>query len=308
MSKLKLCLQMISLISTGAPAVNAWAWVDLNEWKRPKVFGLAPSADTAQLSYTSQGRRGENAGPHMSKASASALALYPMTHTLVAGFNFGGSSSQVRNIPAGDVLNTLQARGSYFELAALYAFSDNLSLYFSPGVSSKRATLENTEIRENFVTLTSYGVWAVDDDVGLGIGVSGKRNERTQTLVPLLGGAWQPVPEFRLDGWLPAHVQARWKFAPAQSLFARVELAGESALAGNSQNAEKTEVQLLGGQLYAGYSIGTPIGFGSGFLRFDPAVGFFKGNLKQTNGTSKNSTATGTQWNPLIDAKIAVAF
>jgi hypothetical protein len=68
------------------------------------------------------------------------------------------------------------------------------------------------------------------------------------------------------------------------------------------------EVQLLGAQLYAGYSIGTPIGFGSGFVRFDSAIGFFKGNLKQTDVNSKNSTDTATRWNPLVDAKIAVAF
>ncbi|NBW81613.1 hypothetical protein EBR21_07650, partial [bacterium] len=70
----------------------------------------------------------------------------------------------------------------------------------------------------------------------------------------------------------------------------------------------KTEVQLLGAQFMLGYSIGTLIGFGTGAVRIDPSVGFFKGKLTQTNVASESKSEASTQVNPLADVRIAVAF
>jgi hypothetical protein len=287
---------------------SAMAWVDLNEWKKPKVFGLSPSADTAFVNTTLQSNRDNKNQPAMNKTNTSVLALYPMLDNLVAGFNFGGSTTEVKNIPTAAGLKNLRSNGSWIELAALYSINDDLSIYVSPGLSFRKSTAEGSDTRESFASLTTYGVWAAQDNIGLGLGLSARKNSRTQTLIPIVGGAWQATPEFRLDGWLPANVHARWKLGNGQAVFARVELAGDSSLSQSIVSDTKTEVQLLGGQFMLGYSIGTLIGFGTGSLRIDPSIGFFKGKLTQTNVESEAKTGTSTQLNPLADLRIAVAF
>lgn len=288
-------------------AQTAHAWVDLAKWQKPKVFGLAPSAETAQVATSLQKESRDNL-PTMSKLNASVLGLYPILDPLLAGFSFGSSTADIKNIPTTDGFQGLRSISSYLEVAALYAIDDSLSVYFSPGFSSKVAKVESAETRENFATLTTYGVYTVSDQVGLGLGVSGKKNTRTQSLVPLVGGAWQPTPEFRLDGWLPANVHARWKYAPAQSVFARLELAGDASYSKHISPENPTDVQLLGAQFLLGWSFGVPIGFSTGFLRLDSSVGTFKGQLTLKNTSTEEEEKTKTKANPLVDIRLALAF
>lgn len=296
------------VLAAGFVSTPAMAWVKLSEWKKPKVFGLSPSADTASINSTMQNAGSGENSISMNKTSSSVLALYPMLDNLVAGFNFGGSVGEIKSIPTPAGNRGMKTSGSWLELAALYAFNDNISVYFSPGMSSKRSSAEGKETRENFASLTTYGVYAIDDNVGLGLGLSARRNTRSQTVIPLVGGAWQASPDVRIDGWLPANVHARWKLGEGQAVFARLELAGESALSEGIITDSKTEVQLLGGQFLIGYSIGTLIGFGTGVVRIDPSIGFYKGQLSQTNVSSGSKSEKSTGLNPLADVRIAVAF
>lgn len=286
----------------------AEAFVDLNEWKKPKVFGLAPSADTAQVGTMMQSSKDNSTSPLLKKTNASLLGLYPLMHEFVGGFTAGGNSVEIKNIPTAQGQQTLKTSGLYAEIAGLYAISDNLSLFVAPGFSAKSASTLQGETKENFITLTSYSVLAVSDTLGLGLGLSGKKNDRTQSLIPLLGGAWQPTAEFRLDGWLPANVHARWKYTSSQALFAKIELNGDSALTAHLNGSEKHEVQLLGAQFLMGWSAGMPVGFGTGFVRIDPAVGIFKGQLTQTNTQTSTKSTTTTPMNPLVDLRIAMSF
>lgn len=289
-------------------SAHAAAFVDLSEWKKPKVFGLSPSADTAQLGTMMQSGKNDSADPLLKKTNASLLGLYPLMHEFVGGFTAGGNRVEIKNIPTALGNQTLKTSGSYAEIAGLYAFSDNLSLFVAPGFSTKTAKTDKGETKENFITLTSYGVYAMSDVLGLGIGISGKRNERTQSIIPLLGGAWQPTSEFRLDGWLPANIHARWKYSASQALFARLELNGDTALTESLNASEKTDVQLLGAQFLMGWSIGMPIGFGTGFVRVDPAVGVYKGQLTQTNAVTEKQSKTSTSVNSVVDLRVALAF
>ena len=289
-------------------SINAAAFVNLSEWKKPKVFGLAPSADTAQVGTMLQTPKNASADPLLKKTNASLLGLYPLMHELVGGFTAGGSSAEIKNIPTPQGNQILKTSSSYAEIAGLYAFTDNLSLFVAPGFSTKTAKTEKGETKESFITLTSYSVLAVSDSLGLGLGLSGKSNDRTQSLIPLLGGAWQPTTEFRLDGWLPANVHARWKYSSSQALFARLELNGDTALTEHLNISEKTDVQMLGAQFLMGWSAGMPIGFGTGFVRVDPAVGVYKGQLTQKNTQTEKQVKTNTAVNPVFDLRVAVAF
>ncbi|MEN9808990.1 MAG: hypothetical protein RLZZ488_557 [Pseudomonadota bacterium] len=289
-------------------SAHAAAFVNLSEWKKPKVFGLAPSADTAQVGTMIQSGKNASADPLLKKTNASLLGLYPIMHEFVGGFTAGGNSAEIKNVTTPQGKQTLKTSASYAEIAGLYAFSDNLSLFVAPGFSTKTAKTEKGETKESFITLTSYSVLAVSDTLGLGLGLSGKRNDRTQTVIPLLGGAWQPNAEFRLDGWLPANVHARWKYSASQALFARLELNGDTALSEHLTTSEKTDLQMLGAQFLMGWSIGMPIGFGTGSVRVDPSLGVFKGQLTQTNTQTEKQTKTSTEINPVVDLRVAVAF
>ncbi|MEY3901413.1 MAG: hypothetical protein RL189_719 [Pseudomonadota bacterium] len=308
MKKLARSLTQGIVVYALAHSAHAAAFVNLSEWKKPKVFGLAPSADTAQVGTMMQSGKNDSADPLLKKTNVSLLGLYPLKHEFVGGFTAGGNGAEIKNIPTPLGNQTLKTSGSYAELAGLYAFSDNLSLFVAPGFSTKTAKSEKGETKENFITLTSYSVYAVSDELGLGLGLSGKRNERTQSIIPLLGGAWQPTAEFRLDGWLPANVHARWKYSSSQALFARIELNGDSALSEHLAASEKTDLQMLGAQLLMGWSIGMPIGFGTGFVRVDPSLGVFKGQLTQTNTQTEKQVKTSTAVNPVVDLRVAVAF
>jgi len=287
---------------------SSFAWVNLNEWKKPKVFGLAPSADTALINTTLQGKGQNSDDTRMNKTSASLIGLYPMLDELVAGFNVGTSVATLENIPNTSGRQNLKTQSAWLELAALYALQDDLSLYVSPGFSSKRASVSAGRTTETSATLTAYGVWKASDVVGLGMGVAGRKNTRTQSLIPLIGGAWQPTPEFRLDGWLPVNLHARWKYTRGQAVFTRLELAGESAMSDKLNSGTQTNVQLLGAQILFGWSIGMPIGFGTGFLRLDPSLGFFKGQLSQKFENGQSDLNSTTPVNPLADIRLAVAF
>lgn len=299
---------LFSAILVSLAPHSSYAWVNLSEWKKPKVFGLAPSADTAFISTTLQGK-GQNADePRMNKTSASLLGLYPMLNELVAGLNAGGSVATLENIPITGARQTLKTQSAWLEFAALYALQDNLSIYVSPGFSSKKTIASAGNTTETSATLTTYSVWSATDEIGLGLGLAGRKNARTQTLIPLVGGAWQPTPEFRLDGWLPVNLHARWKYTPRQAVFARLELAGDSAMSDKLTSGAKTDVQLLGAQMLLGWSIGMPIGFGTGFLRLDPSLGFFKGQLSQKFDNGQSDLNRTTPVNPLADIRLAVAF
>lgn len=311
-------LPMLSLFFASATAAileprPAFAWVDLNEWKKPKVFGLSPSADTAFFDQNIPFPRSPNKKPTINKWSSSALALYPILDTLVAGFTLGASNSEIKNIPAGgssQSLKTLQTSTFVLEVAGLYAFNDQLSLFVAPGYSNKRSSTSGGHTQESFATLTSYAVLAASDHLGLGAGVAVRKNDRTQSVIPLLGGAWQLTPELRLDGWLPANVQTRWKYSDSQALFVRIELAGDAALSKQLIEQTSTDVQFLGAQVLFGWSIGTPLGFGAGFLRFDPSLGFFKGQLTQQMMLSpgNHSFRTSTPLYPLAESRVALTF
>ena len=287
---------------------SSQAWVKLDEWKKPKVFGLAPSADTAFVNTGAQRIKDGSDTPAMNKTNVSLLGLYPMLDELVAGFSAGAGAAEIKNIKTSSGLKSLKTRGSYIEAAALYAFSDDLSMYFSPGYSTKESETAAGKTQENSVTLTTYSVWAASDQLGLGLGIAGRKNARSQTIIPLIGGAWQPAPEFRIDGWLPVNLHARWKYSPSQALFARIELAGDSSLSKQINSGTQTDVQLLGAQFLAGWSIGMPIGFGTGMIRLDPSVGVFKGQLTQKISAGQLEQKTETSVNPLADVRLAIAF
>jgi hypothetical protein len=287
---------------------SSQAWVKLDEWKKPKVFGLAPSADTAFVSANVQRPNENSVSPTMTKTNAGILGLYPMLHELVAGVSGGGNAAEIKNIKTSEGIKSLNTRGAYFEAAILYAFSDEVSMYFSPGFSSKESQTPAGKTQESSATITTYGVWAASDELGLGLGLAGRKNDRSQTIIPLIGGAWQPAPKFRIDGWLPANIHARWKYSPSQALFARIELAGDSALSKQINSGTQTDVQLLGAQFLAGWSIGMPIGFGTGFIRLDPSVGVFKGQLTQKFSAGQAEQKVTTSLNALADVRLAVAF
>lgn len=308
MNKTRTHILFLILLLPSSFSFSAQAWVDLKEWKKPKVFDLSPGADTAMINTTRQSHRSNPTMLQLNKTNASALGLYPLVDTLVAGVNFGGSWSELKNIPWNSEQKRMTARGSYIELAALYALSDTHSVYVSPGVSFKTAKIDEIETQERYAALTAYTVWAVDPSLGLGVGLSARKNSRTQTLVPLVGGAWQLSEDVRIDGWLPANLHARWKLTPSQAIFTRLELAGESALTQIRNQAGQSEIQLLGGQFLLGYSLSTPIGFGTGRIRIDPSIGFFKGKLSQKELVTQTKRETTPPVAPLADVRIAVAF
>jgi hypothetical protein len=299
------CPALLLICSLSAPC---YGWVKLDEWKKPKVFGLAPSADTAFVSANVQRVSQNSEDPSMTKTNAGVLGLYPMLHELVAGISGGGSAAEIKNIKTSKGIKSLKTRGAYFEAAMLYAFSNDVSMYFSPGYSSKESQAPAGKTQEGSATLTTYGVWAASDELGLGLGLAGRKNDRSQTIIPLIGGAWQPSPQFRLDGWLPANIHARWKYSPSQALFARLELAGDSALSKQLNSGTQTDLQLLGAHLLMGWSVGMPIGFGTGFIRLDPSLGVFKGQLTQKFSTGQAEQKVTTPVNALADVRLAVAF
>ena len=103
-------------------APTAHAWIDLSKWQKPKVFGLGPGAETAQIATSLQKESKENL-PTMSKLNASILGLYPILDPLVAGVSLGSSTADIKNIPTTDGFQELRTVSSYLELAALYAVS-----------------------------------------------------------------------------------------------------------------------------------------------------------------------------------------
>ena len=311
---------LIFLSICASPHANAW--VNLETWKKPKVFDLAPRADTASIRSThpmtskkpkDEGApRAENSQEgrfvRIQKSSASLIGLYPLIDELLAGITVSTSSTQLNELPTSDGYGNLKSTDLSLECAALFAWNESFSLYLAPGLSFKKAIAQGETTEEDFQTLTSYGVWALNNSLGVGLGFAGRVNSRTKSLIPFVGGAWQPTPNFRLDGWLPAHLTARWSYNNSQTIFARAELAGDAALSNSLRSENPTAVQLLGGQLLIGWSIGMPIGIGTGTVRLEPSVGAFRGQLTTENISTGNKEQANTELIPVADVKLAVAF
>jgi hypothetical protein len=300
-----LCL--VSLFVTLASG-EAQAWVDLEKWKKPKVFDQAPSTEIIQTGYKSYLRKPKNSALRLTKTSGNLVGLYPLLDNLVAGVIVGAGAASVQDIQTESGLRSFQNSQLSVELAGQYAFSNEHSLFISSGMGFKELESKGKSTSESRMLLTTYSVWSLNDDVGLGIGLAGNHNTRKSTFVPLLGGSWQPSPELRVDGWLPSHVHTRWKYAPAQSLFLRLELSGESGYAKNFLGNNDADITLLGAQMILGWSLGMPIGIATGFLRIDPSFGFFAGNTSVENLFSGSKTKQKLGSVPVADIRVAVVF
>jgi len=287
---------------------EAKAWVELEQWKKPKVFDQAPSAEIVQVGYKTYLRKPKDSEVRLSKTSANLLGLYPLLDNFVAGFTMSAGSGSVQNILAENQLRSIQTSQLSLELTGQYAFSNENSLFLSSGVGYKELEANGRTTSETSAVLKTFTMWSINDEVGLGVGAAGNANSRRSNLMPLLGGSWQPSPELRIDGWLPSHIHTRWKFSQRQSLFLRLELSGESGYAKKFFNDDDADITLVGAQMILGWSVGMPIGFSTGFLRLDPSFGFFAGNTTVKNNVTGRKTEQRMGSAPLADIRVAVVF
>lgn len=292
---------------------HAVAWVDLETWRPPKVFALAPSADS--IFIQAEGQKEDNANtPSMNKRSFTVMGLYPLEDRLVAGLTFSGDYSVLSSHPSlvgtlsKERTEAIKISESKVELATLYALSETHSIYIAPGISQVHSAHLGNTYSEYYHGLTAYSVWALRDDLGVGLGLSTGKSARKSYFFPLFGGAWQPSPDFRIDGWLPANLNAIFKVADRHAVFSTVELTGAGATIYGMQDGEQFDVQMIGLKLLFGWSFRYPLGIGTGIAKLEPAIGLFRGKFTSKNLQSDSSDSKLTPFRAMFHLRAAVSF
>ena len=301
---LKSAFCIVSLLAVVRPA---YSWEMLDHWRPPKVFSLAPSADTLFFQFEKPSTDIQDS-PKMTKSSYAALGLYPFDDRLVAGINFSGYQSILSGQMSNEDYTELQIRESKVELAGLYALSETHSIYVAPGVRYLKSEYLGHHFEEFFQVLTAYTVWALADNAGFGVGLSAGRNSRKSYFVPLIGGAWQYTPNFRIDGWLPANLAAILKVAENHAIIAKIEATGTGGLVNNKDENYEYEAQMIGANLLAGWSFRYPLGLGSGIAKFEPAFGVFRGKFTYANQEGGTSRSEVTPFRPIFHIRTAISF
>ena len=302
--RLKSLIYIVLLLAAVRPA---YSWETLDRWRPPKVFSLAPSADSLFFQVEKPSTEIQDS-PNMTKSSFAALGLYPFDDRLVAGLNFSGHQSSLRAQLASEEFSELEVTQSKVELAGLYALSETHSIYVAPGISHAQSEYFGHHLEEYFQVLTAYTVWVLADNAGFGVGLSAGRSSRKSYFVPLIGGAWQYTPNFRIDGWLPANLAAILKVAENHAIIAKIEATGTGGLANNRSENYEFDAQMIGVNFLVGWSFRYPLGLGSGLAKFEPAFGVFRGKFSNTNLEGGASRSEVTPFRPIFHLRTAISF